>query len=246
MATDDFKVWAEVNRATPGTYAENQTAPVRMDQNRALYVHSVDNYTRANAGQYFTLTTTPATGIAGHAAPTTLDDTKPYVWLKNGYTDGRRVHLDYMRTWVTAAGTNGTNLRFGIKIDTGADRRTSAGTAMTANQVGLVSSQTSATASVTAYQGAVVAAAATSSARLVSHGLLRTVINVVGDQYLFTFGKGQQLGAGMITEGTAQAQIHMACPPIVLGYTDQFLFHFFSGSQSAASSHEVEIGFWVV
>jgi hypothetical protein len=114
---------------------------------------------------------------------------------------------------------------------------------MTANCVSAATTGTS--ASVTAYQGAVVANAAGSSSRLVSHGLLRTVINVVGDQYLFTFGRGQQFGAGMPTEGTLQAQIHMACPSIILGPNDQFLFHFFSGSQSAASSHEVEIGFWV-
>lgn len=241
---DEFLLKGPVRRTTEENNVESAVVGATFDRNSNLNVRAVDAFARADRGQYFTLTTTPGTGIAGHAAPTTLDDTKPYVWLMSNYTasDGKRVYLDYMRTWVTAAGTNGTNLRYGIKLDTATTRRSSAGTAMTCNGVNL---QSSTAASVTAYQGAVVAAAATNAARLVCHGLIRTVINVVGDQYLFTFGRGQQLGAGMVTEGTAQVQQHFACPPVVLGPTDQFLFHFFSGSQSAASSHEVEIGFWV-
>jgi hypothetical protein len=241
---EDVLLKGGVRRSSEENNVESAVVGATFDRASALHVRPSDAFTRADKGQYFTLTTTPGTGIAGHAAPTTLDDTKPYVWLMSNYTasDGKRVYLDYMRTWVTAAGTNGTNLRYGMKLDTATTRRSSAGTAMTANGVSLTSSTA---ASVTAYQGAVVAAAATNAQRLISHGLIRTVINVIGDQYLFTFGRGQQLGAGMVTEGTAQVHQHFACPPVVLGPTDQFLFHFFSGSQSAASSHEVEIGFWV-
>jgi hypothetical protein len=241
---EDVLLKGGVRRSSEENNVESAVVGATFDRASALHVRPSDAFTRADKGQYFTLTTTPGTGIAGHAAPTTLDDTKPYVWLMSNYTasDGKRVYLDYMRTWVTAAGTNGTNLRYGMKLDTATTRRSSAGTAMTANGVSLTSSTA---ASVTAYQGAIVAAAATNAQRLISHGLIRTVINVIGDQYLFTFGRGQQLGAGMVTEGTAQVHQHFACPPVVLGPTDQFLFHFFSGSQSAASSHEVEIGFWV-
>jgi hypothetical protein len=113
---------------------------------------------------------------------------------------------------------------------------------MTASGVCL---QASTAASVTAYQGAVVAAAASTAQRTICHGLIRTVINVVGDEYLFTFGGEPKPAAAMPLEGTLQVSKHFTCPPVVLGPTDQFLFHFFSGSQSAASSHECEIGFWV-
>jgi hypothetical protein len=241
---DDVLLKGSVRRSSEENNVESATVGAIFDRGSALHVRVQDAITRADKGQYFTLTTTPGTGIAGHAAPTTLDDTKPYVWLMSNYTasDGKRVYLDYLRTWVTAAGTNGTNLRFGIKLDSATTRRSSGGTAMTANGVSL---QSSTAPSVTAYQGAVVAAAATNAQRLVTHGLIRTVINVIGDEYLFTFGQGQQVPAGMVLEGTAQVARHFRCPPIVLGPTDQFLFHFFSGSQSAASSHEVEIGFWV-
>ena len=241
---DQNQILGDVARTSGGGLFEGNQTTATFDRDRGLMVRAADSFTRADRGQYYVLIGTPGTGVAGHAAATTLDDTKPYVWLMSNYTaaDGKRVYLDYLRTWVTAAGTNGTNLRYGIKIDTSTTRRSSAGTAMTCNPV---SAQSSTAASVTAYPGAVVAAAATNAVRTVSHGLIRTVINVVGDQYLFTFGRGQQLGAGMVTEGTAQVHQHFACPPVVLGPTDQFLFHFFSGSQSAASSHEVEIGFWV-
>jgi len=245
MAIDDVKAFGEVNRAAPGDTTDYTYASLVLSRNRSLMVrHESDMNVRADRGQYYTLTTTPATGLAGHAAPTTLDDTKPFFWLMSNYTasDGKRVYLDYLRTWVTAAGTNGTNLRYGIKVDSGTTRRSSAGTPMTANGV---SAQSSTAASVTAYAGAIVAAAASTSSRLVTHGLIRTVINVVGDQYLFKFGNADQIPAGIPTEGTLQLSASFACPPVVLGPTDQMLFHFFSGSQSAASSHEIEVGFWV-
>jgi hypothetical protein len=241
---EDVLLKGPVRRSSEENNVESSVVGATFDRQAALFTHPLDAAARADRGQYFTITGTPGTGIAGHAAPTTLDDTKPFVWLMSNYTaaDGKRIYLDYMRTWVTAAGTNGTALRYGIKLDTATTRRSSAGTLLASANANL---QSSTAPSVTGYAGAIVAAAATNAARLVTHGLIRTVINVVGDQYLFTFGRGQQTGAGMVTEGTAQVQQHFACPPIVLGPTDQFLFHFFSTAQSAASSHEVEIGFWV-
>lgn len=244
MALDDVKLWGEVLRGTPSGATDGQSRPLRITRNGELMTREVTRRVKAEEGNYYTIGTTPATGIAGHAAPTTLDDTKPYVWLMNDFTvaEGKRIHLDYLKTWVTAAGTAGTALRYGIKTDTGTARRTSAGTAMTKTNVNMQSTNT---LSATAYQGAVVAAAASSSVRIVTHGLIRTVINVVGDEYLFVFGGEPQVAAGIPTEGTLQQKSIHACPGIILGPTDQFLFHFFSPSQSAASSHEVEIGCWV-
>jgi hypothetical protein len=244
MALDDVKLWGEVLRGTPSGATDGQSRPLRISRNGELMTRDVTRRVKADEGNYYTIGTTPATGIAGHAAPTTLDDTKPYVWLMNTHTaaEGKRIHLDYLRTWVTAAGTGGTALRYGIKTDTGTARRTSAGTLMTNTNV---NPQSTNTLSATVYQGAVVAAAASSAVRIATHGLIRTVINVIGDEYLFLFGEGAQANAGAPSEGTLQLKTIHTCPAIVLGANDQFLFHFFSPSQSAASSHEVEIGCWV-
>ena len=244
MSTDNVQLIGDVARTSTGDVVDGGMTYATFDRNRALMVRQAESYSRIDRGQYFTVGSTPGTGLAGHAAATTLDNTKPFVWLMSNYTasDGKRIYLDYMKTWVTAAGTNGTDLRYAIKTDTATTRRTSAGTALTATQV---SQQSSVAASVTGYAGAIVAAAATGSVKTITHGLLRTVINVVGDEYLFTFGRRAGTAVGMPTEGTLQLKAQFECPGVVLGPTDQFLFHFFSTAQSAASSHEVEIGFWV-
>lgn len=241
---DDVKMFGETLRGTPSPSLDGTTRQLRADANGELITRPRDRHILCAEGNYYTLGTAPGTGIAGHAAATTLDDTKPYVWLKCGFTaaDKKRIHLDYLKTWVTAAGTGGTDLRYGIKIDTGSDRRSSAGTLMTSTNTCLQSTNT---ATVTAYQGAVVAAAASTSVRIVSHGLVRTVINVVGDEYMFKFGGDPAAASAMISAGTAQYKSVHHVPAISLGPNDQFLFHFFSTSQSAASSHEAEIGFWV-
>lgn len=244
MAIDDVKLWGEVRRQDPTVADDGATRAIRLFRDGALATRAANRHTRAQDGRYFTITGTPGTGIAGHAAPTTLDDTKPFVHIFSSLTasDNRRIHLDYLRTWVTAAGTGGTDLRYGIKVDNGSTRRSSGGTLLAAANVNLQSTNTLAA---TAYAGAVVAAAAGTSSRLVTHGLIRTVINVVGDEYMFTFGEGPQVSPGLASAGTAQYKAHFLCPSISLGPNDQFLFHFFSTSQSAASSHEVEIGCWV-
>ena len=244
MSLEDNKLWAEVDETDPDIGAEGSSRPLRTTKFRELVTMPLDSKRVGRDGNYYVLrNATPATGIAGHAAATTLDDTKPFCYMRNDSTAAapRLIELDYIRTWVTAAGTGGTNLRFGIKTDTGTARYTSGGTAVTPVNPNMQSANA---ASMTAYLGAIVAAAASSSVRLVSHGLIRTVINVVGDSYTFNFGRGQLAGSGIPTEGTLQAHLQFACPPITIGPTDQFLFHFFSGSQSAASSHEWECGFW--
>lgn len=247
MALDDRKIWAEPRRDAPANNAQTGSVALQCDVNQALFVRKTDSYSRADGGQYFVLrNATPGTGIAGHAAATTLDDTKPFVYLRCDYTtaERKRIYLDYIRTEVTAAGTGGTNLRYGMKLDSGTARYTSGGSALTAVNPNM---QSTTTLSATANIGAVVAAAASTSVRIVSSGLIRSVINVIGDKYLFRFGAVDAMsGAGMATEGTAQAQIVHYCPPVILGPTDQFLFHFFSASQSAASSHEWEMGLYVV
>jgi hypothetical protein len=244
MGLEDNKIWGEVKRQDPAPVDDGSTRAVRLRRNGEVAVGVADRWTAQQDGRYFTITGTPGTGIAGHAAATTLDDTKPFVHIFSSMTasDNRRIHLDYLRTWVTAAGTGGTDLRYGIKVDNGSTRRSSGGTLLTATNVNLQSTNT---LGATSYAGAVIAAAAGSSSRLVTHGLIRTVINVIGDEYIFTFGRGNHQTPGLASAGTAQYKAHFLCPSVSLGPNDQLLFHFFSTSQSAASSHEVEIGCWV-
>jgi hypothetical protein len=95
--------------------------------------------------------------------------------------------------------------------------------------------------------GAVVPTAASSNARLLWHSNVRTVIKVIGDKYLLTFGAGQGAPvATTIMAGTAQASIHLPCPPVVLGPGDTFLLHEFAASQTVAASYEFAMGWWEI
>lgn len=199
----------------------------------------------ADEGSYFTLkTAAPGTGVAGHAAPTTLDDTKPYLLLHNGasatQTPSRRMYLDYLRLTVTAAGTGGSAVNVAFKTDAG-NRRSSAGTAMTpvnANQ------DDSTASAIAAWVGPVVASAATSAARLQYAQPVRPVISVAQDVYTFTFGQGVQTVPALISSGTAIAHLVYNHGPLIIGPNQSLLVHIWQPAQSAASSYEVEMGFW--
>lgn len=234
-----------VGRGRPTRTADSNDAVARGDAYGALFVQSQMGsklHALADEGSYFVFrNATPGTGIAGHAAPTTIDDTKPFILIKNPSTaaEGKRLYLDYLKTEVTAAGTGGTNLRYAIKTDN-ISRYSSGGSDLTVVNPNMDSSESG--SAFQAKVGAVVAAAASSDVRIVDAGLIRTVINVIGDRYLFTFGSSQPAASGMVLEGTAQAQVMVPCPPVIVGPGQTFLFHFSSASQTAASSHEVVLG----
>ncbi len=194
-------------------------------------------------GSYYVMTNpTPGTGIAGIAAANGFDDTEALLHIRNDATaaSGTRIVLDYLTLRCTAAGTNGTDFAYAMTLDTGNTRYASGGSAITEVAPNM---QNTSTPSMTSYFGAVVPSTSTTD-RLISHGLLRVVIKVIGDIYHFDFG-GDSANNGAILNGTAPAHITTACPPVVLGPTDQFLFHEFATSQSVAASWEFECGFWV-
>lgn len=198
--------------------------------------------TLAKDGQYFVATSpTPGTGLATIAAQASFADTAPFILINNAHPT-KVITLDYIRLTVTAAGSSGTNISWAVKTDgVNASRYTSGGSTLSPKNVNQSSGEAS---SALIYAGAVVAAAVSSSARLLGHGILRTVIPVVGDTYLWTFGGDFGAGTGgQVISGTAPASIAVGLSPVQIGPTQWFALHIWLASQSAASSYEVEIGY---
>jgi len=249
MANNDI-IFARglTGRGLPGKQADNIYNDLRLSRYGELQTQALLGsklYPLADEGQYFVARNpTAGTGIADAAAQTSISDTAPVAFMHNNDAlGGKRIYLDFMRLEVTAAGTAGTNLRAAFKVDSGNTRYTSGGTALTVVNPNMDSGSVSVVDQL--FFGAITAAAATGSVRQVYQALCRTVIPVVGDVYLFTFGSSSSPAtSGMVLEGTAQLERHIMCPPIVIGPQQQLTFHEFSASQSAAKSFEITMGWW--
>lgn len=242
-------IWALGSRDLPAPFSgDNVYGPVHASRYGELITSPLSGskqHALADEGSYFTATNpTPGTAIAGIAAADGLDDLEALVFLRNSSAGTTRIYLDYILLQVAAAGTNGTNFAFAMKGDKGNSRFASGGSSITPVNTNMGSSRTS---GIDRLQfGAVVPTAATSEARLLAHGLLRTVIKVIGDKYLFKFGDSSPgVVSGIPLEGTTQANICVPCPPVVLSPGDTFLLHEFAASQSVAAQYQFQIGFWV-
>lgn len=249
MALEDRKQWFEQRRALPSAYDAGVAVPVRGSHRGEPYMQSLQGsklHALADEGSYFVATNpTVGTAIVNHAAPGANGTaTKPLLLIRNNNvaSTGKRVYLDYIRLSTVAVGTNGADFRYAAYVDTGNSRYASGGSEITPVNACL---QYTDSPGVSLYFGAVTAAAATSSLRLVSHSPLRSVIKVAGDVYLFRFGNSSPRLTALGTAGTAIAQVERDCPPVVLGPTDQFLLHTGATNQDTADSFEFEMGFWV-
>lgn len=184
---------------------------------------------------------TPGTGIASLAAPTAYIGTKPFILMKNAHAS-KRLSVRWIKLSVTAAGTGGTAIHYAAVIS-GANsaRYTSGGSTLAPVCPNL--SKDSDTGTVI-YCGAIVSVAPTSEAiRLLGHQIVRPVIPVLGDTYLFTFGGLENNLGGNIVEGTAIASLAFPHVPFSIGQNEWFAFHLWLPSQSAASSYEVEVAY---
>jgi hypothetical protein len=247
MALDDRRIFGDVSQALPSLNQDGTTKAARFSKRGEAIAQIIGkpNYGLADEGSYFVARNpTAGTGIAGIADATGVSDTKTLLFLRNDNSvgSGKRIYIDYLKLITTAAGTNGTTTMYWSKLDTGASRVGTGGTSITGKNVNMADS--TAPGATLAF-GAVASAAASASVRYLTAGNLRSVITVVGDEYLFDFGnQACPMRAAVVTTGTAVVNIVTKHPPVVLGPTDQFLFGIGAASQSAASSFEFELGWW--
>lgn len=215
-----------------GTYGEAYTLPLGSKQT-----------TFADEGSYYLVnTTTPGTGVAGHAAPVAADlSTKPCILIYNGGL--KNITIDFIKVRMTAIGAGASTTDFDSWYDqAGATRYSSGGTAMT--PVNCRSDLYGSSSGATVYFGAVVTSAAVQAKRC-GHSRVRSVVPVVEDQYIFAFGQAVQTqNSSLATSGTAILQAVVPMAPIVIAPGGNFLFVEWGVSQSGAHSFDMEVGFW--
>lgn len=194
----------------------------------------------ADQGQYFLATNpTPGTGIASGTV-TSLADTTPVLLFQNNNTvqSAIRCYLDAFWVEITAVTTGYTNHFMSFKIDPtqSTNRYTSGGSTITPVNP---NADSGAATKTNVYFGAITAAAASSSVRLLESHRLRTVIPVIGDQHFFDFGAGQgQAQANLPNEGTLQVSKYYACSPVIVGPQEWFSAHFWGASAAAGTTFE--------
>lgn len=208
----------EVDRDRPDAESDSTSKTLRGGRYGEAYVQNIWNSTHllADEGSYYTANGTPGTGISFVVNTAVSETAGNFLYFKNNDTVGngraKRIYIDYIRLLLTAAPAAATSMHFFFKWDK-VDRYTSGGTALTpANTNG-----DAAIGAIGAVQaGANVTVAPSPSARLLSRGIMRTVIGVVNDEYLFKSGGVE--AAAAIQLGGLVAQRHVIpLPPMIVG-----------------------------
>lgn len=205
-------------------------------------------------GHYYTVSnTTPGTGIAGHAAPTTADATKPLLWVINNAlalsppsSNGVNIYLDYINVRVTAVGAGATTTDFSLFVDPGA-AKASGGTVVTPKNTysGTTFAAPPPASNATAQIGATLLTNA--AAVHLFHRRVRSVVPVVEDLYHFSFGSPDSaLPAAQATSGTNIVSAYVHCPPVVVGPGASLIFVEWGLSQTGAHSFDIECGYWEI
>ena len=207
----------------------------------------------ADEGSYY-VTNNAQTGIVPTYG-TSFSATAPFITIYNGSTSSR-LYLDYIALTAIAAGASTTTAGYtaaAVCIDN-TNRYTSGGTNLSSNIVSPNMAVPANASAATINCGAITAAAASPAARTVCGirnlrpSISSTVINVIGDMNLLTFGgvEGAASGQISITAGVANV-IPQSFPPVVIGPGHTALFYLWYPTLSApsAATYAPEIGFWV-
>jgi len=194
-------------------------------------------------GTYYTATNaTPGTAVS-YSITAAFADTAAMITMRNGDgTGGKRLYLDYIRiiqgATVPASSTAG---QFACKLDV--SLRATAGTTSTPQNPNLDVSQS---ASIMDFRFTPTVTAASGAARLVSRGVMRSVLPVINDEWVFAFGTVEK-SAGILLGGTVAQRMIIPCPPVILGPGNNhtFLLHvWFPGNATTAGNFEYEAGWW--
>ncbi len=214
--------------------------PYRTDPYGAAQVYGAAGDLGAFADEgtmYIIQTTTPGTGIAGHAAPVQADvSTKPVFHLFNG-SSTKTIIPKWIKIRITTAGAGGTDTNLENWLDSGGGvtTRSGAGTLVSPAICTLGGASVPSSAA-TAFIGAVTAVAV--NAKRVGHFKVRSTIEIVEDVYLIVFGAAAQSVFGPVVATLNNYCVPMAgcaVPPLT-----NWQVHHWGASHSGASSYDIQ------
>lgn len=179
----------------------------------------------------------PGTGIIGHAAPTTFDETKPYLFAYNG--TNLSMYPQFLQLYETVASAGGARLQLTVTRDVG-NLYSSGGTAASVQNT---SSEAASLASlVTVYQGAVVTTAASAARAIIGNFAFRGTIDIIEDFYQLVWGSPDGVSSSSSRVATV-AEVSRMCPPMRIGPGKCLKIHEWRASQSTGPTWEMVFGF---
>lgn len=227
--------------------------PPRWGSRGEQFVYNLWNGMQALAmeGSYYVAATaTPGTGIVlSVATGTSFSDTQALVCINNtdtAGTNGRTIHLDFIKVIVTTAPTSASSWSAAHRIDTAT--RGSNGT-----QLGAVSTSprptntlyaTSAAAQVFALGASAVSVAASTNVRNVGRNTLRGQIPVALDDIVIKFGSAEMAAGGVSISQSTVGGITIYAPPVAIAPGHSYVLNEWATARSAALSGEMVVG-WV-
>lgn len=228
---------------TANTDGAAVSTPTRTGRYGEAYVSSLSNkemFAADEGSQFVAVNPTAGTGIIGHAAPTTFDETKANLFVYNGNSaGGARIYLQSLMLVDTAVSVGGTRIQFNLSTDVG-NLLSSGGTTLTKSNVNADSTIASG-AIITA--GAAVLSAATASRRLLGNYVVKGAnIDVVWDVFEFQFGGVNGSGAG-ITPTTVAQMYTKVVPPVVIGPGQCFKIVLWAASMSTGPTFEYVLNY---
>lgn len=193
-------------------------------------------------GFYVGITPTPGTGVAGNASGVaTFVETTPFLVIYNSgllniYPTHIRMHTTVIGTGNSTAAHNWT-----FTLDTG-NRYSSGGTALTINNLNMLSANKSA-AIITV--GAVTATAASNVRRIVGHQAVKFgAIETVHDCLQFNFGGAEQCDpTSLINNAASLSHTTVNFAPLVIGPNQSLVAVRWVTANTALPTYEVEVGF---
>lgn len=189
----------------------------------------------AREGSRFVVTNVPGTPITDGNASGFVTTTPVLALVNNNPVGGKWIYPVRFKMTATATGASSSNIDALWYVDTG-NRYASGATALTPVSPNLNVSSTLTGAK--AYFGAITAAAANAQ-RLIACDRLRTVIRVIGDEYLWEFGASTQKSVGMATDGSAQVSKTVNVVAVALPPQSSLLLYVYGASQGTAGTWDM-------
>lgn len=246
----DVGIQIEVDRDRPDAESDSTTKTLRGGRYGEGYFLNLwnSNHMLSDEGSYYTANGTPGTGIAFVVNTGVSETAGNYIYFRNTDTSGngrsKRLYLDYIRLLCTAAPAAATAMHFFFKLD----KLTRIAAGGSVGGTTLSPTNTNGDAAVgsigTINAGALTTLAPSSDARLLSRGIMRSVISVVNDEFVFKSGGIE--GGSSVQLGGLVAQRHVIpVPPIVIGPGQNLALQIWCpGNAVTPPSFEVDAG-WV-